>query len=338
MPIAYENDANRAVTFLAHRFGLSLIWASSCAGPGRRELEGHGAVSVRYFLALARTLNFTRAAEACNVSQPALTRAIQNLEEELGGPLLHRERKLTQLTGLGRAMFPHLEAANAAAETAAAQAAAFRCREGEPLRLGIDGTMSSRILAPALSELQFRIEGFKVGLVDGASADLLERVMAGELRHSALLVEPKKPPERLDCWRLFRERYVVLCSKGHPLAGLETIPVEALAKESLVVRGDEASDLDRALARLSAAAGVEPKRRHRCAGEDQLRQLVAAGLGIALAGEHSPAGSGITARPLADPTAGRQIVLAAVAGRPHGPVLSAFLKQMRARNWKLSKP
>ena len=292
---------------------------------------------VRYFLALARTLNFTRAAEACSVSQPALTRAIQNLEEELGGPLLHRERKLTQLTALGRAMFPHLEAANAAAETAAAQAAAFRCREGEPLRLGIDGTMSSRILAPALSELQSRIEGFEVGLVDAASADLLERLMAGEL-DSALLVEPEKPPERLDCWRLFRERYVVLCSKGHPLAGLEAIPVEALAKESLVVRGDEASDLDRALARLSAAAGVEPKPRHRCAGEDQLRQLVAAGLGIALAGEHSPAGSGITARPLADPTAGRQIVLAAVAGRPHGPVLSAFLKLMRAHNWKLSKP
>src|SRR5260370_34699977 len=79
---------------------------------------------VRYFLALARTLNFTRAAGACNVSQPALTRAIQRLEEELGGPLLHRERKLTQLTDLGRAMLPHLEAAHAAADSAAALAAA----------------------------------------------------------------------------------------------------------------------------------------------------------------------------------------------------------------------
>ena len=45
---------------------------------------------IRYFLALARTLNFTRAAEACNVTQPALTRSIQRLEEELGGPLLLR--------------------------------------------------------------------------------------------------------------------------------------------------------------------------------------------------------------------------------------------------------
>src|SRR5215831_8151394 len=119
---------------------------------------------VRYFLALARTMNFTRAAEACSVSQPALTRAIQRLEEELGGPLLHRERNRTQLTALGRAMLPHLEAAWAAADAAAAQAAAFRRREGEPLRLGIDSTLSARILAPVLGELRSRIADFEVGL------------------------------------------------------------------------------------------------------------------------------------------------------------------------------
>ncbi len=66
---------------------------------------------IHYFLALARTLNFTRAAEACNVTQHALTKSIQRLEEELGGPSLLRERALTQLTPLGRAMLPLLEQA-----------------------------------------------------------------------------------------------------------------------------------------------------------------------------------------------------------------------------------
>ena len=297
---------------------------------------------VRYFLALARTLTFTRAAEDCNVSQPALTRAIQRLEEELGGPLLHRERNLTQLTALGRAMLPHLEAAHAAAETAAAQAVAFRRREGEPLRLGIEVSLSTHVLAPVLGELQSRIEGFELGLVEAPSSDLLERLMAGEL-DSAVLVDPEKSSERLERWRLFRERYVVLCPEGHPLAALETVPVDVLAKESLILRGASDCDLDQAMMRLSAAAGVEPKLRHRCAGEDQLRQMGAAGLGLALAGEHHPAAPGIAARPLADPAAGRQILLAAVAGRSHGPVLAAFLKLMRARDWaipagQLSKP
>ncbi|MGY9105521.1 MAG: LysR family transcriptional regulator, partial [Alphaproteobacteria bacterium] len=65
---------------------------------------------VRYFLALAQELNFTRAAEACNVTQPALTRAIKGLEDELGGPLFHRERANTHLSELGLIMRPHIEA------------------------------------------------------------------------------------------------------------------------------------------------------------------------------------------------------------------------------------
>lgn len=63
---------------------------------------------VRYFVALAETLNFTRAAERCNVSQPALTRAIQQLEYELGGPLVRREGRNSHLTGLGERMLPLL--------------------------------------------------------------------------------------------------------------------------------------------------------------------------------------------------------------------------------------
>ncbi|MBY0421745.1 MAG: LysR family transcriptional regulator, partial [Parvularculaceae bacterium] len=57
---------------------------------------------IRYFLALSRTLNFTRAAEECNVSQPALTRAIQALEAELGGELIRREHSRSHLTELGK--------------------------------------------------------------------------------------------------------------------------------------------------------------------------------------------------------------------------------------------
>ena len=63
---------------------------------------------IRYFLALSKTLNFTKAAEMCNVSQPALTRAIQKMEDELGGLLFSRERSNTHLTELGRMLEPHL--------------------------------------------------------------------------------------------------------------------------------------------------------------------------------------------------------------------------------------
>ena len=64
---------------------------------------------VRYFLALAEELNFTRASERCNVTQPSLSRAIKLLEEELGGLLFHRERESTCLTDLGHMVLPHLQ-------------------------------------------------------------------------------------------------------------------------------------------------------------------------------------------------------------------------------------
>lgn len=73
---------------------------------------------IRYFLATARVLNFTRAADDCNVSQPSLTRAIQKLEDEFGGELFRRERSRTHLTDLGRQMLPHLERTLEAAHAA----------------------------------------------------------------------------------------------------------------------------------------------------------------------------------------------------------------------------
>ena len=75
---------------------------------------------VRYFLAVCEALNFTRAAEACNVAQPSLTKAIRKLEDELGGELFRRERNQTQLTDLGQLMKPHIETIYSASEAAKA--------------------------------------------------------------------------------------------------------------------------------------------------------------------------------------------------------------------------
>ena len=67
-------------------------------------MEMHGSA----LLAVCQELNFTRAAERCNVAQPSLTRAIKQLEEELGGPLFHRERAHTHLSELGSMVLPYL--------------------------------------------------------------------------------------------------------------------------------------------------------------------------------------------------------------------------------------
>ena len=92
---------------------------------------------IRYFLTLSETLNFTKAAEVCHVSQPALTRAIRNMEEELGGLLFSRERNNTHLTELGRLIEPHLAEIIARGGEAKPTAARFIKLERAQLALGV---------------------------------------------------------------------------------------------------------------------------------------------------------------------------------------------------------
>jgi LysR family hydrogen peroxide-inducible transcriptional activator len=97
---------------------------------------------VRYFLAVAQELNFSRAAEKCNVSQPSLSRAIQQLEAELGGHLFHRERHLTHLTDLGQMVRPDLETVYNAAVQAKQLSQDLSELKRVPLKLGIMSTIS----------------------------------------------------------------------------------------------------------------------------------------------------------------------------------------------------
>ena len=108
---------------------------------------------VRYFLALAESLNFTRAAEQCNVTQPALTKAVQKLEYELGGALIHRERQLTQLTDLGKLVLPMLERTLSAANAVRISAQEFRHKSIAPLRIGLAPCISAALLVAPLSEI-----------------------------------------------------------------------------------------------------------------------------------------------------------------------------------------
>ena len=92
---------------------------------------------VRYFLAACETMNFHRAASSCNVTQPALTRAIKKLEIELGGSLFRRDHSGAQLTDFGRLMRPHLEDVLGRTKNAQQVARSFLRLEAAPLTLGV---------------------------------------------------------------------------------------------------------------------------------------------------------------------------------------------------------
>src|SRR3954470_17721806 len=119
---------------------------------------------VRYFLAVARTLNFTRAAEQCNVTQPALTKAVHKLEQQLGGTFIHRERHLTQLTELGKMILPMLEKIFAATEAVRFQAQGYQNKTIAPLRIGLVPSVSAALITELLLELARIIPDLRVDM------------------------------------------------------------------------------------------------------------------------------------------------------------------------------
>ena len=277
---------------------------------------------VRYFLALCRTLNFTRAAEACNVTQPALTRAIQRLEDELGGPLLYRERSLTQLTPLGRAMMPHLEATLRAAEAVSQAAAALR-QQTPVLRVGLVDGLSASLIAASLVELERRFPGLELHLQSDNQKPLIELRLQGET-DAALLIDDGELPERLDHWKLLHERCRAVFRQGHAFEHEACVKLPALAAET-VVRGDGWGS-------AWVHLGCEHQRL-RAASWDQAQHMVAVGLGVALLPQHVAVLPGLLGRPVPEAGDMRAIVLTAVNGRVYSPPLDGFLKLSRARGF-----
>src|SRR5258708_141906 len=136
---------------------------------------------VRYFLALSQTLNFTRAAEQSNVSQPALTRAIQQLEYELGGPLFHRERNRTHLSELGRIMLPYFEGIQAQTDAAKSHAKSLKKLDTATLKMGVMCTIGPQILSDLFIQFGAAHPNVDLEVQDKSALELLEMLSAGQL-------------------------------------------------------------------------------------------------------------------------------------------------------------
>src|ERR1700760_4801363 len=134
---------------------------------------------VRYFLAVARTLNFTRAADECNVTQPSLTRAIKQLEAELGGDLFRRERP-TQLTELGQRMHPLLKQCYEAAAGARSLASSYKSGEIGALRIALTHSIDLALLIPHLDQIKRQFTRLESRFLRGSSREIAEFLKKGE--------------------------------------------------------------------------------------------------------------------------------------------------------------
>jgi LysR family hydrogen peroxide-inducible transcriptional activator len=286
---------------------------------------------IRYFLAVCDTLNFTRASERCNVSQPALTRAVQNLEGKLGGPLLHRERGNTHLTELGRIMQPYFRQVLSQMEEARQRAQSHVRLDASSLIIGLMCTIGPHRLIDLFSGFIKGHAGIEVYLRDASASALEEMLTKGDI-DVALFCRPEGLDDRFHTLPLYRERFVVAIGPGHPFERLNAVRVKDLHQHSYLARANcEYYDYLRGV--REQIGGVELKRPYTSERDDWVQCMVTAGLGFTYIPEYAVTVPGLVTRPLVEPEVFRTVSLVTVRGRPHSSAVGAFIRAAKHYRW-----
>lgn len=286
---------------------------------------------VRYFLAVARVLNFTRAAEECHVAQPSLTRAIKQLEDELGSALFRRERNFTHLTEFGQRMRPLLQQCFDSATAAKSLATSLRSGVVAPLPIGISQALNLGILVPHLLDLMRAFKGLELRLVRGGPSMLAEQLKMGdvELVVSGPLGEEW---ERLESWKLFTEPYRLVVGEAHRLALKKKVHQDDLAHERYLSRAycENTSDLTAFLRKIGVNLDVS----HKVVSEPDLLDLVGAGFGYGLPPRSSISSNAkVRSLELDGLDISRTVSVFAAAGRQRSGAANALIKALRGADW-----
>ncbi|MDQ6703834.1 MAG: LysR family transcriptional regulator [Pseudomonadota bacterium] len=285
---------------------------------------------VRYFLAVTRLLNFTRAAEECNVAQPSLTRAIKQLEEEFGHELFRRERNLTHLTEFGRRMTPFLQQCYDSALAAKTLATSLKKGAVAPLALAISRSVSLSLIVSHLTELSRAFDGLELRFLRGTRDDVAGHLKKGEA-DIAVAGPFDESWDRLESWPLFTERIHVAVSKTHKFAGRNAIDPEDFAGERLIVR--TYCEVTEDFTNFLKSQQVQPKVSHKMVSEQDYLMLLEANLGVGLMPESALPSNRLTCVPVNGLDLSRTVSAYAVAGRQRSAAASAFIKLLRAGDW-----
>ena len=282
---------------------------------------------IRYFLAVSRLLNFTRAAEECNVAQPSLTRAIKKLEDELGGELFRRERRNTHVTELGRLMLPLLSQSYEGALSAKSLAGSYGAGDQAPLTLAISKTINIEHLIGPISELSRALPGLAINFSRGTGAEVFERLKSGDTE-LAVAGEFESGWDRLNAWPMFTEDFALMVNKRHRLAQHNRLEIGSLAGERLLA-WPYSAEYER-LAALLRANGIDDPPGHQMAAADDVIALLEADAGVAILPRNTRCSDSICAIEVDGLDLERTVYLYEVAGRRRQPAAAGLVRIIRA--------
>ncbi|MFE7895152.1 LysR family transcriptional regulator [Streptomyces sp. NPDC057412] len=269
---------------------------------------------LQYFVAVAETRHFTRAADLVHVAQPSLSQQIKALERELGADLFLRARGNITLTDAGEALLPLARRILADADTARHEVQELVQLRSGRVRLGATPSLCTGLLPDVLRAFHDRYPGIRLLIEEGGSHDLVRELARGALDLALVVLPLPTPSPALTTVELLREDLVVVSSPEAPAPGgpgRRTVRIADLEGERLVMfrHGYDLRELTVAACR---AEGFEPDLAVEGGEMDAVLGFVRAGLGLAVVPRMVAArsGRGLRVTPLARPGLHRTIALA----------------------------
>lgn len=281
--------------------------------------------NLRYLVEVVRHGGFARASEPAHASQPTLSKAIAQLEEELGSRLLERGRQGVRLTAAGEVVHGHALAMLAESARLREELDALRGLQRGELRLGVPPLGSSVLFAPLLAQYRQQHPRIDIQLQEQGSRRLEQAVLAGELEVAATL---QPVSDGLAHQPVCDEAMLALLPQNHPRAGAARFRLEWLRDTPLILF-EEGFALNRLIREACARRGIVPQETVRSAQVDFILALVAAGGGIALLPRltvRERTLSGLAALPLAGTDLRWRLVLVWRQGAALSPAARAWLE------------
>jgi len=235
--------------------------------------------ALQYFVKLSDFKHFSKAAEACFVSQPTLSTQIKKLEDELGVQLVERSPRKIMLTPVGEEIAERARLILSDVD----QIRAVARRAGDPadgnLRLGLFPTLAPYLLPHVIPTIREQYPNLRLQLAEEKTEDILKMLQQGEL-DAALLALPIND-DGLDMEILFDEPFVLAVPGEHPLGVKDQITLDDLDGNELLLL-DEGHCLREHALEVCALAGAHERVDFHATSMETLRQMVAANVGITL--------------------------------------------------------
>ena len=285
---------------------------------------------IRYFLALADTLNFTRAAEKCYVSQPALTQAIKRLETELGGELITRDGKYTELTELGKSLRGHFERIDHTRHLVRTTAKAVTSGQFTELNIGIMCTLGPRVIAGMLDEYQHKFPDVAIVLHDVTPMAIPELLLSGGLDGAFCAYHGSKN-NQLEYVDLFEEAMVVAFPGSHEFLTLNSVPLEEIAKHRYIDRLH--CEFREEFLEFCSVKDIELNVAFRSQREDWIQSLIRDGAGVSVIPRFSLLKPELDYRNIIDPVLVRMIGLAVTEKETPSQALNEFINLANSFDW-----